>query len=453
MSNKDHVEINEQRDKFKKNHRDIISWNSKQKIKILDKRIEDLKQYDYSSLNEKSHSFGEEAFTNVFIVASEKALSRPMKALIGGFLGGFFVAIGYIACIYALRGITNSGIKSIIFGAVFPIAILLITFIGGGLFTSNAIGFLPVSLGNVPAGSYMRSLFLVLIGNFLGTFVGASIIFIAELLPSYETYFSSVGSYTDTYGGVVINLFAHKAAEFGMMVDGNMVNATPMVFFKIFMSNLASGIFCNILVAATLWFTFATKNAAAVILLLCIDIFAFAISGFAHVVANGFIFFMGMLMSGMTVNTGTGTLEITSLAVFYFLIANLLPAMIGNLFGGGVMLPFMAYGMYGRRVRLTSKKMKLEFYVSIREEIIKHEEYYKELTDSSKEKDPVKLAKMQIEKAKTDFKESKDLSKSWKTSAVQHLRASRAEYKLVIKQSRQDKKYIKIEKKSKSNKK
>ncbi|TLF25777.1 MAG: formate/nitrite transporter family protein, partial [Spiroplasma sp. WSS] len=55
-----------------------------------------------------------------------------------------FVGIAYIAAIFGSRGLSDNGIKNLTFGFIFTLAITMIVFMGGELFTSNSMIFMPL---------------------------------------------------------------------------------------------------------------------------------------------------------------------------------------------------------------------------------------------------------------------------------------------------------------------
>lgn len=321
------------------------------KVEKLKKEINKLKEKDVSILETPAHSYAEEAIVKVFKSVHDKAITTWEKSLIAGFLAGLFIAITYVAILFALKGVETSGIRSIITGAVFPTAILLITFIGGSMFTSNSVGFLHVYHGTSTASKFVSNLFLVLAGNFIGTFFGA---FIFYLMGGLDIKSVDISNNEASYQA--FNLFAHKLNHLGM--SGSAQPAS--LFGKTFLNNFASGIFCNILVAATVWLTYATKNAVAVVLLLVFDIFAFGIAGYQHIVANSFVFFIGIFMNGSQLNAHGHLLTIGWTAVGFFFIFNLLPTLIGNFVGGGIILPLSTYILFRQRAKACLITIKLE---------------------------------------------------------------------------------------------
>lgn len=333
------------RNKFEKNQ----PVNSK--VEKLKQEINKLKEKDVSILEHPPHSYAEEAITKVFKSAHDKALTTWEKSLIAGFLAGLFISITYVAILFALRGVVTAGVRSIITGAVFPTAILLITFIGGSMFTSNSVGFLHVYHGTSTASKFVSNLFLVLAGNFIGTFFGA---FIFYLMGGLNIKDANITNSEVSFQA--FNLFAHKLNDLGMTASSQ----SASLFGKTFLNNFASGIFCNILVAATVWITYATKNAEAVVLLLLFDIFAFGIAGYQHVVANSFVFFIGMFMNGSSLNVSGHLLTIGWMAVAFFLAFNLLPALIGNFIGGGIILPLSTYILFRQRAKAYLITIKIE---------------------------------------------------------------------------------------------
>jgi formate/nitrite transporter FocA (FNT family) len=197
----------------------------------VQEQITELSKVDLSILDNDHKSYAETGYLKVFEVSIKKGLVSPWKAIIEGFLGGFFIAMGYIGTLFATSGMADSELKTLapfITGFVFTIAILCITFIGGSLFTSNCMGLLPVVKGNLTGKKYVSRLFLVLLGNYIGTLFAAIIVFLmGSLSKKNNTLYEGVSA-----------LFAHKVGELGV------TNPNPSFkdFVIVFVHNFASAI-------------------------------------------------------------------------------------------------------------------------------------------------------------------------------------------------------------------
>lgn len=344
---------------------------------------------------EKKHvSYSELAVLGTFEASMKKANKKWQVSFCEGLLGGFFISLAYIAAIFVSQAVGQTGIKIMLMGAVFPIAILLITFVGGSLYTSNCIGFLNVTLKNVKAKPFTRNLFVVYAGNFIGTLVAAFILLMMGfLVPFYGTetidhgafgeastqfYLKKIWTIGSTLQWDVLKTQNVEAYNYAIANGATVTTEITFgMFVYVFFANLFSGIFCNILIASTLYLTYSTKSATACCILLCFDILAFVVGGFQHSVANAFLFWMDMFQStngfkeayqisnlwnGFSSSSYvSATTSISSLTIGYFIGANLIPCFIGNFIGGGIILPFVLYIIFREKINNLSKELIVKY--------------------------------------------------------------------------------------------
>lgn len=112
-----------------------------------------------------------ETYIAVYKYALKKAESPLLKTFLMGIAAGLFVGIAYIAAIFGSRGLSDNGIKNLTFGFIFTLAITMIVFMGGELFTSNSMIFMPLIKKQVKLTRMLINLLVVLIGNFIRCFI------------------------------------------------------------------------------------------------------------------------------------------------------------------------------------------------------------------------------------------------------------------------------------------
>lgn len=254
----------------------------------------------------------EETFIAVYKFALKKANSRLLKTFLMGLASGLFIGIAYIGALYASRGLPDNGIKNLIFGAVFTIAITMIVFMGGEMFTSNSLMFLAVVKKQVKIGRMLLNLLIVLIGNILGCFILA-------LFTWWSGFFSNQAFLENAY-----NLVEHKL---------------ELPWWQAFFS----GILCNFLVAGSVYISYSTRSSTAKFLLIFLIIFVFALSGFSHVVANSYVWGIIPLFNLFDMSTSFG-----DFLKFGYQIQ--IPTLFGNFIGGGILLPGMYYLMFRKDI-------------------------------------------------------------------------------------------------------
>ena len=100
-----------------------------------------------------------------------------------------------------------------------------------------------------------------------------------------------------------------------------------------FGEGLIRGVLCNILVVLACWMQAGAKDLTGKILAIWFPIALFVFAGFEHSVANMTYIPLGMML-GASVSMGQ------------MLIGNLLPVTIGNIIGGGLIVPAAYYYIY-----------------------------------------------------------------------------------------------------------
>ncbi|GIO42121.1 MULTISPECIES: formate/nitrite transporter family protein [Paenibacillus] len=192
----------------------------------------------------------------------KKAHNPLLTVLILGFLGGAFIAMGFLLDIRVIAGAPAEwgGISSFIGAAVFPIGLILVLLAGGELLTGNMMA-VPLAriAGRISTGEMIKNLLLITITNFLGA-----------LFVAY--FFGHVVGLTGS--GVYLEKLVDMA---GHKLDDSFVQA------------FVSGIGCNWLVALAVWLSYGADNMSGKILGIWFPTMAFVAIGFQHVVANMFL--------------------------------------------------------------------------------------------------------------------------------------------------------------------
>ena len=244
-----------------------------------------------------------------------KAELPLIKMILLGILAGMFVAIGAQASSLASHDISNVGLAKTLTGAIFPVGLMMIVLIGGELFTGNTMILNAVLQKHTTWTKYARNLAVVFFSNF----IGAGIIALLVSLSGQWNYTSgALGAYTIKIAFTKANL------DFGT------------AFF--------SSILCNIIVCAAVLMAISAKDVAGKILAIFFPIFAFALSGFEHCVANMYYIPAGLLAKlnpayvqkaeeiyGITAD------QLQSLSLSG-MVHNLVPVTIGNILGGSIFI-------------------------------------------------------------------------------------------------------------------
>jgi formate/nitrite transporter len=195
-------------------------------------------------------------------------------------------------------------LSRLLVASVFPVALMLIVFMGGELYTGNVMMMIMGMLSKkVTILDLAKSWSIALVSNYIGVVIGALAIWGTGLLQS------------DPYHAFIISVCESKVNEgFGV--------------------NLLKGIPCNILVCSAICLAAAAEDVTGKILGIWWPIFTFALSGFEHCIANMFFVTLGIFLGGGDFGYGT------------FLWQNLLPVIIGNTIGGGLFVAVTQWYLY-----------------------------------------------------------------------------------------------------------
>lgn len=268
----------------------------------------------------------EEVCRYVEEVGIKKANNKPMQTLLLGILAGMFIALGAYASTVASHGITDPGIQKFVAGIVFPVGLIMVLICGSELFTGNSLLSIAWAQKKISIGQMLRNWGIVWIGNFIGAFLIAALIFASGLLS------------TGTVGGYAVKVAATKAS----------IGFGPAI---------ASGILCNIIVCLSVWGTYAAKDVTGKVLMGFFPIFAFIIAGFEHCVANMYYFSIGLLAktNPMFIETSHVAIEKLDNLSVVGIFNNLIPVTIGNVIGGAFCIGIIYWIIYIKTNKSTNK--------------------------------------------------------------------------------------------------
>lgn len=237
----------------------------------------------------------------------KKAQNRLSTVFVLGFLGGAFIALGYLLNIRVIAGVPREwgSIATFIGASVFPIGLILVLLAGGELLTGNMMAVPLARLSKkISTWGTVKNLILITVSNFVGAIFVAY--FFGHIVGLTET-----GVYLET----VVDLAGHK------------LDAT-------FMQAFISGVGCNWLVALAVWLSYGADNMSGKILGIWFPTMSFVAIGFQHVVANMFLIpaaiFAGYYSWGQ-----------------YFM--NFVPVWLGNLVGGVIFVATAYWVAYLRQ--------------------------------------------------------------------------------------------------------
>ena len=242
-----------------------------------------------------------------------------------GVLAGAFIALGAIFSVTVSAGSSELpvGVARLLAGLAFSLGLILVVVAGAELFTGNVLLVMAWASRRVRTGSLLRNWTIVYIGNFVGA-LGT----VALVLAS--------GWFELSDGSIGTALLATADAKAS----------------KPFLEVLTAGILCNALVCLAVWMAYSARSTTDRILAIVPPITAFVAAGFEHSVAN--MFYLPAAMAVLAVAppdfwAETGTTAATYAAVdMDGFIGNLVPATIGNIIGGAVLVGAVYWVAYLR---------------------------------------------------------------------------------------------------------
>jgi formate/nitrite transporter len=243
----------------------------------------------------------------------EKVSLPKGSLLILGFLGGAFIALGYLGYIRVTGTVPHEwgGFATLLGAAVFPVGLVLILLGGGELLTGNMMA---VSIAYFAKKIRLSQLLSNWLFITLSNFVGA--MFVAYFFGHF------VGLTEGAYLEKTVNTALAK------------VNDPFWVAF-------VSGIGCNWLVAMAVWLCYGAKDISGKILAIWFPIMTFVLIGFQHVVANMFIIPAAIFAGEL------------SWSVF---LPNIIPVFFGNAVGGAIFVSLLYFRAYKKEEKIAIVK-------------------------------------------------------------------------------------------------
>ena len=192
---------------------------------------------------------------------------------------------------------------------------MLVVIGGAELFTGNNLIITSCCNKSATWKGLLRNWIVVYVGNFRGSLLLASIVFI--------------GFYFSTTGTSSLGLRALSIAN--VKVDLN------------FFAALARGIGCNWLVCLAVWLAASSDDTVGKIFGIFFPIMAFVALGFEHSIANMYFIPIGLFLKTLPDYAAQAS---SNLTLNGFLVNNLLPVTIGNIIGGAVFVGILYWYVY-----------------------------------------------------------------------------------------------------------
>lgn len=243
----------------------------------------------------------------------KKVKKRKRTQLLLGFLAGMFIAFAAYSGSMAMHSVSSVGPARVLGGAIFPVGLMLVIFLGAELFTGNCLVAMAVFDKKVKVRDMFINLGVVFISNLIGALF---IVVLCSLSGLWNSSGGLLGAYT-------INTALTKAT------------LSPL-------AALSSGILCNILVCGSILVMTMSTDMTGKIWGIFFTIMAFVVCGFEHSVANMYYLLAGLFaklnpkyIEVAQATYGLTDAQIDSLNIFTCLESTFFVSL-GNMIGGMV---------------------------------------------------------------------------------------------------------------------
>jgi formate/nitrite transporter len=235
------------------------------------------------------------------IANGRRVLAQSLgRTFVLSLLAGLYISFGAeLATVVSSDAAAHlgSGVARLLGGSVFSIGLMLVVVCGAELFTGNSLLASSVLDGEISLTKMLENWGVVIVGNLLGA------IFFAWMMAETRLWESgAVGEQAIKIATVKCNLS----------------------FWVAFIR----GVLCNWLVCLAVFMATAARDIPGKLLACYVPIMTFVASGFEHSVANMYFIPTGLLFKEAFPGFDPG------LTWANFLIANLIPVILGNIVGG-----------------------------------------------------------------------------------------------------------------------
>ena len=233
-----------------------------------------------------------------------------------GMLAGAFIGLGALYYTLVVSDASLSFAVARVLGAVcFSLGLLLVVVAGAELFTGNNLLAMAWADGKVSTAEVLRNWAVVCAANFVGAAGLALLVFLSGHAGM------NGGAIAQSYLKIAITKSTMPVAE---------------LFFR--------GVLCNVLVCMAVWMVLAGRSVVDKFFAIVLPVSAFVAAGFEHSIANMYFFPLALLLkeSGIALPAGADAITV------YAMLRNLVPVILGNIFGGSVLVALVYYVIYIR---------------------------------------------------------------------------------------------------------
>ncbi|MEH0666372.1 formate transporter FocA [Vibrio scophthalmi] len=255
-----------------------------------------------------------------------KATKDPVKSFLLAISAGIHIGIAFVFYTIVTTGAGDLpwGITRLLGGLAFSLGLILVVVTGGELFTSSVLTLVARASGKITWQVLVKNWAIVYGGNLVG-----ALLLVACMVMTRQYMFDQ--------GQVGLN---------AMAISQHKMHHT-------FLSAVALGVMCNVLVCVGVWMTFSGRTLTDKIAVLVLPVAMFVSAGFEHCIANMFQVPMAIAIKSFAPAefwqmTGANIADYADLNLVDFFVHNLIPVTLGNIIGGGVFVGIWYWLIYLR---------------------------------------------------------------------------------------------------------
>ncbi len=264
-------------------------------------------------------------------IGVRKANLNTLSMFVLAILAGVFIGFGAIFATTVVAGAGGQlpyGVARLLAGLVFSLGLILVVIGGAELFTGNTLIVMAWANRRVSTRLLLKNWLIVYVGNFLGALSLVALSFAG-------------GQYAFGGGAVGAAALATANAKVGLG----------------FIQAIALGMLCNVLVCLAVWLSFSARSTTDRVLAIVPPIAAFVAAGYEHSIANMYFVPLALLIKAGAPDAFWANIKATpadypALTWQNFLLGNLLPVTLGNIFGGAVLVGAVYWFVYLRHARM-----------------------------------------------------------------------------------------------------
>lgn len=254
-------------------------------------------------------------------IAELKEKAPLGKVIVLSFLAGAYIAFGGLLAEVVTGGMAKAGypagLVKLVFGAVFPVGLMLVVIAGSELFTGNCM---YMTLGILDKRASIMGLIRNWVTSWVFNLVGA--VFVAYFLAVATGILTA-----DPWQAGALTVAKTKALGGASFIAAGKVTKS-LTWAQAFWRAVG----CNWLVCLAVYLAIASDDIIGKIWGIWFPIFAFVAIGFEHSVANMFFIPVGIFLGGVTWSQ--------------FFMNNLIPVTLGNIVGGAIFVACLYWYTY-----------------------------------------------------------------------------------------------------------